>query len=170
MGSYLAGPMTELTPKILARRIGEHARQTRQALGWSQAEVAEAARLATEVYGRLERGGMLPSVPTLMRLVGALGLTPNDLLGDAPPKKPRGGTGRRRTLQALVRRLEQTSDSDLRRVRVIVAAFLGAHRRNSGRTPGRQAEPKLGSGVRCVHHDRGTEFDRKISFWRADSG
>ncbi len=42
------------------------------ALGLTQSEVAEGVPLASEVYGRLERGGMLPSVPILMRLAAVL--------------------------------------------------------------------------------------------------
>ena len=39
---------------------------------------------APEVYGRLERGKMLPSVPTLFRLCVALRSGPHELMGFAP--------------------------------------------------------------------------------------
>ncbi len=37
--------------------------------------------VATEVYGRIERGVMLPSVPTLFRLCVALSIGPHELMG-----------------------------------------------------------------------------------------
>ena len=50
--------------KKLATRLGECARAARQRLNLTQEDVAERIGIATEVYGRLERGNMLPSVPT----------------------------------------------------------------------------------------------------------
>jgi transcriptional regulator with XRE-family HTH domain len=61
----------------LAANVGEIARQARLRAGLTQADVAERVGLATEVYGRLERGRMLPSVPSLRRLCIAL-RTPSD--------------------------------------------------------------------------------------------
>lgn len=65
----------------LARRIGEQARTARLAAGLTQEDVAERVNLATEVYGRLERGVMLPSVPTLYRICHALGVSSDAVLG-----------------------------------------------------------------------------------------
>jgi hypothetical protein len=39
--------------------------------------------MATEVYGRMERGRHLPSVPTLMRVCLTLGSGPDELMGFA---------------------------------------------------------------------------------------
>jgi transcriptional regulator with XRE-family HTH domain len=78
------------TPPSLARHLGATARQARLRLDMSQEDVAELVNLATEVYGRLERGRMLPSVPTLLRLCRALSVDANELLGivtdSAPPE------------------------------------------------------------------------------------
>lgn len=65
----------------LQRRIGEVSREARHRLGLTQEDVAERVGVATEVYGRLERGHMLPSLPTLVGLCRALKVTPNDLTG-----------------------------------------------------------------------------------------
>ena len=43
--------------------------------GLTQADVAERIGIAAEVYGRMERGKMMPSVPTLFRLCLALRLS-----------------------------------------------------------------------------------------------
>jgi transcriptional regulator with XRE-family HTH domain len=61
----------------LAANVGEVAREARQRVGLTQADVAERVGLATEVYGRLERGRMLPSVPSLRKLCIVL-RTPSD--------------------------------------------------------------------------------------------
>jgi transcriptional regulator with XRE-family HTH domain len=65
----------------LQRRIGEVSREARHRLGLTQEDVAEKVGVATEVYGRLERGHMLPSLTTLVGLCRALRVTPNDLTG-----------------------------------------------------------------------------------------
>ncbi|WP_083681190.1 helix-turn-helix domain-containing protein [Archangium sp. Cb G35] len=61
--------------------MGEVARNARKQARLTQADVAERVGLATEVYGRLERGGMLPSVPTLLKLCFVLRADANALLG-----------------------------------------------------------------------------------------
>lgn len=74
-------PRQSKTRTSLARHVGRMARQVRAKTDLTQREVAERMGLATEVYGRMERGQMLPSLPTLLRLCGALGVDANTLLG-----------------------------------------------------------------------------------------
>jgi len=69
------------TQAKLAKHLGGVARKARLLAKLTQADVAERIGLATEVYGRIERGGMLPSVPTLIKLCFALGEDANSLLG-----------------------------------------------------------------------------------------
>ncbi|MDY7226983.1 helix-turn-helix transcriptional regulator [Hyalangium rubrum] len=56
-------------------------KQARKRAGMTQVEAAEGIGIAPEVYGRMERGGMLPSVPTLLRLCLILGSGPHELMG-----------------------------------------------------------------------------------------
>lgn len=67
----------------LAKRLGERVREHRLRLPATQEEVAEMVGLSAQVYSRLERGGVLPSVPTLLRLCASLQAKPNDLLLDS---------------------------------------------------------------------------------------
>ncbi|WP_075005749.1 helix-turn-helix transcriptional regulator [Stigmatella aurantiaca] len=67
--------------KELASTIGAAARAARMRLELTQADVAERIDVATEVYGRLERGGMLPSVQTLLKLCHELNVSSDELLG-----------------------------------------------------------------------------------------
>jgi transcriptional regulator with XRE-family HTH domain len=75
----------------LAAVIGKAARAAREQLGLTQAEVAELMDLSPIVYNRLERGRMLPSVPTLVRLCETLKASPEVVLGfNRPATRSRG--------------------------------------------------------------------------------
>ncbi|MFZ5471049.1 MAG: helix-turn-helix transcriptional regulator [Myxococcota bacterium] len=67
--------------KRLAAALGAAARAARQRADLTQADVAERLDISPDVYGRLERGVMLPSVETLRRLCLVLGVSADDLLG-----------------------------------------------------------------------------------------
>ncbi|NOK12782.1 helix-turn-helix domain-containing protein [Corallococcus exercitus] len=71
--------------------IGMAARAAREHLGLTQAEVAERIGLVHPVYSRLERGKMLPSVPSLYRLCQELRVSPETMLGLTPEGAVRKG-------------------------------------------------------------------------------
>lgn len=85
------GSASEGMDKKLATTIGASARVARGRMELTQADVAERIDVATEVYGRLERGGMLPSVQTLLKLCHELHVSADELLGlaaqGAPPSR-----------------------------------------------------------------------------------
>ncbi|WNG54171.1 helix-turn-helix transcriptional regulator [Archangium gephyra] len=64
----------------LRRSFGKAARAARLRLGLTQAQIARRAGTTSDVYGRIERGDMMPSVPNLLRLCEALESTPDTLL------------------------------------------------------------------------------------------
>jgi len=70
-----------LEKKRFATHLGKSLREARERAVLTQEEVADRVGLATEVLGRLERGSMLPSVPTLRELCRVLRVDPNTLLG-----------------------------------------------------------------------------------------
>ncbi|MCY1081797.1 helix-turn-helix domain-containing protein [Archangium lansingense] len=76
---------------LLQKTIGEAARTAREGLGLTQAQVAQKAGMSAQVYGRIERGGMMPSVPALRRLAAALGVSPAVLLDMSPREVPSSG-------------------------------------------------------------------------------
>jgi transcriptional regulator with XRE-family HTH domain len=114
----------------LAANVGETARVARQRAGLTQADVAERVGLATEVYGRLERGRMLPSVPSLRRLCIALRTASDAFLGlnsgevatwvaeSSPPEYDESPELRR-----LMRTLRKLDGSQIKLI-VLVAAAL----------------------------------------------
>jgi transcriptional regulator with XRE-family HTH domain len=117
--------------KKLATRLGECARAARQRLNLTQEDVAERVGIATEVYGRLERGNMLPSVPTFRKLCAVLSLSADDALGLgseavallAPPPAPPEAS-EPAELRRLLRRARLLDRNSLR-VLSLVAAHLG---------------------------------------------
>lgn len=78
----------------LQRLLGETARSARLRQGLTQAEVARQVRLKTAVYGRVERGKMTPSVPSLRRICTVLGLS-SDVLLSLVPREDKGAAARR---------------------------------------------------------------------------
>ncbi|QRK05262.1 helix-turn-helix transcriptional regulator [Archangium violaceum] len=73
---------------IAKRFLGKTARAARLRLGLTQAQVAQRLDMAVGVYGRIERGGMMPSIPTVLRLCRVLKLDANALLGFSSPTPP----------------------------------------------------------------------------------
>lgn len=65
----------------LAMTLGAAAHSARVRAELTQAEVARRVGIQMEVYGRIERGEMFPSVPTLRRLCVALEIGSDELLG-----------------------------------------------------------------------------------------
>ena len=67
--------------KELAKTIGTAARQARKNLQLTQEDVAERIDVSVEFYARIERGTSLPSILTFVRIVSALGVSADVLLG-----------------------------------------------------------------------------------------
>jgi len=78
---------------VLQKCIGAAARRARDGLGLTQGDVAKRAGIAAQVYGRIERGGMMPSVFTLRAISAALGIEPGELLGMTADEVPSSGRG-----------------------------------------------------------------------------
>lgn len=74
----------EIRQRGLAATIGAVAKQARTRAGLTQQDVAEGVGIVPEVYGRIERGVSLPSVPTLFRLCITLNRGPSELMGLVP--------------------------------------------------------------------------------------
>ncbi|HYO65087.1 MAG TPA: helix-turn-helix transcriptional regulator [Archangium sp.] len=117
----------------LQRILGDAARAARLRLGLTQAEVAKKVGLKSGVYGRVERGMMTPSVPTLRRICETLGISSDVLLSlraqapEATAPTPAPGAGEHPELSriihilqgwpperlALLRKLLETADTHL---------------------------------------------------------
>ncbi|ATB30115.1 helix-turn-helix transcriptional regulator [Melittangium boletus] len=69
-----------LEQKRFATRLGRALREARERASLTQEEVAERVGLAVEILGRVERGSMLPSAPTLRELCRVLRMDADALL------------------------------------------------------------------------------------------
>lgn len=66
--------------ELLLKSLGEVTRAARERLGLTQSQVARQIGLSPNVYGRIERGHMMPAVPTLRKLALVLGISADVLL------------------------------------------------------------------------------------------
>jgi transcriptional regulator with XRE-family HTH domain len=78
-GSIGVKPMT-LDDEEFFREIGHRLRQRREALGWTQAELARRCRLNKAYVGFLERGERNASLVNLRRIAKVLRVRLSDLL------------------------------------------------------------------------------------------
>lgn len=73
------------TRQRLANTLGAAAREARLQRGLTQGEVADRVGIAMEVYGRIERGVLLPSIRTFLELCRVLEADARVLLGLMEP-------------------------------------------------------------------------------------
>lgn len=64
----------------LEARFGIAVRNAREAQGWSQEQLAEAADLNRSYLGEIERGQVCPSLATIGKLATAFGWRPSQLV------------------------------------------------------------------------------------------
>ena len=118
----------------LASMLGAASRAARVRMGLTQADVAERIGMASEVYGRLERGHMLPSVQNLRRLCVVLNVPPHELLGlgenlaAPPPAKDKAAGVKVREddtpeMRRLMRNLRKLSPVQLKLMNLVASAM-----------------------------------------------
>ncbi|QRK07196.1 helix-turn-helix transcriptional regulator [Archangium violaceum] len=131
-------------PRGLASTIGTAARAARVRANLTQEDVAERVGLATEVYGRLERGGMLPSVPTLKKLCEVLHIPSDILLGLTPAQEnfwtqtqetPAQPVEEPAEIRRLLRNLRKLEPAELRLLSIMAAGLLRLRPLRHGRSP-----------------------------------
>jgi transcriptional regulator with XRE-family HTH domain len=79
-------------PSNASRTVGERLKAARLELGVSQMDLAYLAGMNVANYGKIERGIGNPTLDSLVRLAGVMGLDPGTLvaglgLSDLPPVK-----------------------------------------------------------------------------------
>lgn len=116
--------------KRLTAHFGRTLREARKRASMTQVDVAELLGVATDVYGRMERGSMLPSVPKLRKLCRLLRMDANVLLGlDAEkasmwPENPPPEVEESPELRRLTRMLRQMDAARLAVVLGTVSALM----------------------------------------------
>ncbi len=76
--------------RALMRMVGANIQSCRENCGYTQSELAERAEISITFLSNLERGKKLMSIPVLLKLASALGVSTDQLLyeNDAPQKDP----------------------------------------------------------------------------------
>jgi transcriptional regulator with XRE-family HTH domain len=127
------------TENLLAT-LGGACREARKRMHLTQADVAERVGLVPEVYGRLERGHMAPSLQSLRRLCAVLGLSADVLLSlQAAPASPRlapvapPSPAESPALRRLHRRIRHLSPRSLRMLSQFASALASSDSRRSRR-------------------------------------
>ncbi|SEM96024.1 Transcriptional regulator, contains XRE-family HTH domain [Stigmatella aurantiaca] len=128
--------------KPLASILGTAARNARVRAGLTQEDVAERIGMASEVYGRMERGQMLPRVENLRRLCLVLKVAPHEFLGlEALAGTPASGAGEElrprpddtADLRRLLRRLRKLTSHQVKLLSLIAGAMVNRNRPGKAR-------------------------------------
>ncbi|MRV72925.1 helix-turn-helix domain-containing protein [Duganella sp. FT92W] len=80
MRSRKAAPPPACEDTMLTREFGLAIRRLREARGWSQERLAEAADMNRSYIGEVERGAAIPSLVTIDKLAAALGTSASGVL------------------------------------------------------------------------------------------
>ena len=140
------GPRRSMTSrqndkKKLMAHLAAAVREARKKAELTQADVADRVGLVTEVFGRLERGHLLPSVPTFRRLCRVLRLDANVVLGLDAEKAPLLEVPEPEAddppeLRRLVRTIRRMDAAQL----AVVSSTANALMRHTAQQPDEQAE------------------------------
>lgn len=79
--------------------VGDRVRSLRKKVGLTQAQLAERARLSEEAIGGIERGRFSPTVETLQKISGVLGVDLYELF--LPERKKQGSTFEERLMRII---------------------------------------------------------------------
>jgi len=135
-------PSDSLT-QSLRHAIGSAARESRLRQGLTQEDVAARLDMATEVYGRLERGTVSPSIFTLRKLCVTLNLSADRMLGAVHPAVPlprvRTPVPQAAEARHLGRMLERARKLSPRSLRVLLQLATLLPQKAHGRTPSRRS-------------------------------
>lgn len=116
----------------LTRHLGKTLRAARARTEWTQADVAERVGVVTEVYGRMERGHLTPSVPNLRKLCEVLQLDAGEALGldSTKPaawlKEPAPMDEESPRMRRLMRTLRQLDDKKLAAMSLVARTLASA--------------------------------------------
>ncbi|WNG45546.1 helix-turn-helix transcriptional regulator [Archangium minus] len=113
-------------------RLGTQLRMARMRLELTQEQVAKRVGFVPTVYGRIERGDMVPSVPKLRELCLALGVSADVLLSlsnsqsDSPGESPANAPVESADLRRLVMLIRDLSPDRFRLFRVALQTIAAS--------------------------------------------
>ena len=150
--------------KDLAKTIGSAARQARKALQLTQEDIAEKIGVSVEFYARIERGTSLPSILTFARIVSALGISADLMLGHHHRIVPVVGAGwmpqtpdDSPEVRRIVRRLRKAQPSTLRLVNMLLKALKSTEEEADKQSSTEDGSRSSDTAVETVAEDTTTE-------------
>jgi transcriptional regulator with XRE-family HTH domain len=78
---------TRASISAFKKALASNLRDARKRMGWTQAEMAARIQMPTDMYGRMERGTLLPTLDSFVTICCVLGEMSDTLLGLPPPKR-----------------------------------------------------------------------------------
>jgi transcriptional regulator with XRE-family HTH domain len=136
------------------RKLGRNIRQARCRLGLTQEQMAERIDMAPEVYGRMERGHLVPRLERFVALCRALGESPDRLI--FPPE---GSDALEATED-----LKVGTEASIEALRTALAANLRDARQRMGWTQEEMAERSRLSVEEYGHIERGVALPSLDAF------
>jgi transcriptional regulator with XRE-family HTH domain len=115
---------------ISYKEIGQRVRGIRLANGLTQAQLAKLLGTSQTALSELERGNRGLTVQQVMKLAKALGVTPNEVLGDGKRERPQKRPRDARVLRRLYR-LEQLPEAQRLAVLKVLDGIIEAHAQKS---------------------------------------
>jgi transcriptional regulator with XRE-family HTH domain len=118
--------------KEMARHLSATLREARHQAQLTQADVAERVGVATEVYGRMERGHLMPSLLNLRALCEVLRLDADAALGLTVAEMPARDKGHPPAveepprLRRLLRTLRQLDDQQLAAIGSVARGYVSS--------------------------------------------
>ena len=112
----------------LKKQVGNRLRELRHAHDFTQDDVAEALEIATESYGRLERGISFPSIPTLIKVASLFDVATDDILGIVRANPPEPATEEVRVVRRLLNLVRNEDAVTIRRITDAVKLMVTSRR------------------------------------------
>jgi transcriptional regulator with XRE-family HTH domain len=78
---------TRASISVFQKALASNVRDARKRMGWTQAEMAARIEMPADMYGRMERGTLLPSLDSFVTICCVLGEMSDTLLGLPPPRR-----------------------------------------------------------------------------------
>ena len=111
----------------LLKQVGQRVRDLRTQAGLTQADLAERSNLSPEFVSRVERGLKAPSLSTLERVAGSLGVSLGELLTFSPQRED----SKQAALAGLFSFLAPHDESEIRLVHEVGKVILKQRKNKS---------------------------------------
>jgi transcriptional regulator with XRE-family HTH domain len=104
-------------------QLAENIKQTRKEYGWTQAELAEKAGLASVQVGRYENGKSMPTIEILMKIDDALNISIDFLVNGATGEQANQHI-QDKELLSLFSSVEELEKEDKNVIKVLIDALI----------------------------------------------